>query len=188
MVALRERAARRLVDVQMGQTSVPRAGGAAGSTFDTRAARRQAGADAASAPLVGEKVTPERRFLATQTPIGRRQHRDAERATPQRHHVRFLMARAGESAGDPLRIATIGSRIYAAFVHLFLGGVAAVPLILQFRNVVGTVAVLCVLVAGKSNEVPCVTISQVREGKFVDMRDYFDLLTGMTQLGLMPDT
>jgi len=58
------------------------------------------------------------------------------------------MALGGESVGDPLRIATIGSRIYAAFLHLFLGGVAAAFLILAFRNVVGTVAVVCVLVAG----------------------------------------
>ena len=41
--------------------------------------------------------------------------------------IRFVMALGGESAGDPLRIATIGSRIYAAFLHLFLGGVVSGP-------------------------------------------------------------
>ena len=38
---------------------------------------------------------------------------------------------------------------------------------------------------GDAHEIPCVTISEVRAGKFVGMRDYFDLVVGLTQLGLM---
>ena len=41
---------------------------------------------------------------------------------------------------------------------------------------------------GDPHEIPCVTISEVRDGKFVGMRDYFDLVVGLTQLGLMPGT
>ena len=41
---------------------------------------------------------------------------------------------------------------------------------------------------GPSEEIPCVTIIEVRDGKVVSQRDYFDLVMGMTQLGLMPGT
>jgi predicted ester cyclase len=41
---------------------------------------------------------------------------------------------------------------------------------------------------GTSPEVPCVTISEIRDRKFVSMRDYIDNLPVMTQLGLMPGT
>jgi steroid delta-isomerase-like uncharacterized protein len=41
---------------------------------------------------------------------------------------------------------------------------------------------------GKSEDLPCVTISEIRDGKFVAMREYFDLMTAMSQLGLLPTT
>ena len=41
---------------------------------------------------------------------------------------------------------------------------------------------------GKTVELPGVTVAEVRDGKFVSMRDYFDNAAMMTQLGLMPGT
>jgi ketosteroid isomerase-like protein len=41
---------------------------------------------------------------------------------------------------------------------------------------------------GHPQEIPCVTICQIRDGKFINMRDYFDVLDGMAQLGLLPGT
>ena len=41
---------------------------------------------------------------------------------------------------------------------------------------------------GKTLEYPGVTVGEVRNGKFVTMRDYFDNVTVMSQLGLMPTT
>ena len=41
---------------------------------------------------------------------------------------------------------------------------------------------------GKMVEHPGVTISQVRDGKFASMREYFDSALWMRQLGLMPST
>jgi steroid delta-isomerase-like uncharacterized protein len=39
---------------------------------------------------------------------------------------------------------------------------------------------------GKALDTPGVTIFDVKDGKVVFARDYFDLLAGMSQLGLMP--
>jgi ketosteroid isomerase-like protein len=41
---------------------------------------------------------------------------------------------------------------------------------------------------GKTVEDAGVTIARVRDGKFLSSRDYFDLMTGMSQLGLLPST
>jgi ketosteroid isomerase-like protein len=41
---------------------------------------------------------------------------------------------------------------------------------------------------GKTVEHVGVTIARVRDGKFKAMRDYFDLMTAMSQLGLLPST
>jgi len=39
---------------------------------------------------------------------------------------------------------------------------------------------------GKTQELPCVSIVQVKDGKIANMRDYFDVMTTVTQLGLTP--
>jgi ketosteroid isomerase-like protein len=41
---------------------------------------------------------------------------------------------------------------------------------------------------GIASELPCVTIFEIRDGKFVNMRDYFDIMTGMGQIGALPST
>jgi hypothetical protein len=42
--------------------------------------------------------------------------------------------------------------------------------------------------SGNIHSIPCVTIGEFRDGKFLAMRDYFDLMTSLTQLGLLPGT
>ena len=41
---------------------------------------------------------------------------------------------------------------------------------------------------GKGPSHDCVTIAEVKDTRFVALRDYFDLMVGLKQLGLMPDT
>jgi steroid delta-isomerase-like uncharacterized protein len=41
---------------------------------------------------------------------------------------------------------------------------------------------------GKVLSHDCVTIAEVKDGRFVALRDYFDLMVGLKQLGLMPET
>jgi ketosteroid isomerase-like protein len=42
--------------------------------------------------------------------------------------------------------------------------------------------------SGNVHVIPCVTISELRDGKFAAICDYFDLMTGLSQLGLLPGT
>jgi hypothetical protein len=42
--------------------------------------------------------------------------------------------------------------------------------------------------SGNVHVIPCVTISEFEDEKFAAMRDYFDLMTGLSQLGLVPGT
>ena len=53
-----------------------------------------------------------------------------------------------------------------------------------FTGVDGTV----VPATGKTQELPCVSIIQVKDGKIANMRDYFDVMTTVSQLGLLPGT
>ena len=39
---------------------------------------------------------------------------------------------------------------------------------------------------GKTQELPCVSIIQVKDGKIRNIRDYFDIMTTLTQLGMQP--
>ena len=53
-----------------------------------------------------------------------------------------------------------------------------------FTGVDGTV----VPATGKTQELPCVSIIQVQDSRIGNMRDYYDIMTTLAQLGLLPGT